>query len=79
MREGAAEVNATYSQVQAVVDDTERAVSYAVQSALELQNRSRELIYRASINDQRSAGNEQVREQCVTYSLWHYCILLVGL
>ena len=60
VREGAAEVNGTSSQVQEVAEETDRVVETATELALELQNRSSELMYQASVNNHRSSANEEV-------------------
>ena len=62
-RKGAAEVNATSSQVEDVVEETDRVVVSATQLALGLQNRSRELMYQARMNNNRSSANQEVRQR----------------
>ena len=61
VREGAAEVNGTSSQVREVAEETDRVVETATELALELQNRSSELMYQASVNNHRSSANEEVK------------------
>ena len=62
-REGAVEVNATSSQVEDVVEETDRVVESATELALELQNRSRQLMYQARVNNNRSSANQEVRQR----------------
>ena len=55
-------MNTTSSLVQEVVEETGRAVDSASQLALQLQNRSSDLMHQAVINDHRSSVNEEVRQ-----------------
>ena len=54
-------MNITSSQVQEMVEESERIIESATQLAQGLQNRSHELMYQASDNHRRSVVNEQVR------------------
>jgi chromosome segregation ATPase len=66
VRKGAAEVNGTSSQVQEVAEETDRVVETATELALELQNRSSELMYQASVNNHRSSANEEAADQLLS-------------
>ena len=60
--EGVGEVNATFSQVQEVAEETERVAETATEMALGLKNRSHELMYQTGVNNDRSSANQQVKQ-----------------
>lgn len=55
-------MNATSSQVEDLVEETDRVVESATELALGLQNRSRDLMYQARVNNNRSSANQEVRQ-----------------
>ena len=71
VRAGVEVVNSTFREVDSIVKDASNVVESASQYAMQLQNRSRQLKYQASVDEERSLMIANVRKWCVVCAYWY--------